>query len=46
VAAEVARLDAAYDRHHLAALILNRGLEAASQTTPTASPAPDRTEAP
>jgi hypothetical protein len=46
VAAEVARLEAAYDRHRLAALILNRGLDAASQTLPTASPAADRTEAP
>jgi hypothetical protein len=46
VAAAVARLETAYDRHRLAALILNRGLDAASQTTPTASPAADRTEAP
>jgi Virulence factor len=46
VAAEVARLEAAYPRAHLAALTANRGLEAASPDQPTASPAPAQTEAP
>jgi hypothetical protein len=44
VAAEVARIEAAFPRTRLTALTANRGYDAADQ--PTASPAPDPTEAP
>jgi hypothetical protein len=46
VSAEVARIEAAYDKTRLKALVANRGNDAAPQTSPTASPAPDSTEAP
>jgi hypothetical protein len=46
VAAEVARIEADYPRARLAELTSNRGIDAASQTAPTASPAADATEAP
>ena len=46
VAAEVARIEAEFPRARLAALTANRGLEAAPPVPPTASPAPDPTEAP
>jgi hypothetical protein len=46
VAAEVARIEAAYDRQRLKALVANRGIAAARTTPPTASPASDPTEAP
>jgi hypothetical protein len=48
VAAEVARIEAAYPKERLRALTANRGLEAAANPgpLPNASPAPDPTEAP
>jgi hypothetical protein len=46
VAAEVARLEKAFDRARLKALTANRGFAAAPQTPPTVSPAPDPSEAP
>lgn len=46
VAAEVARIEAEYDKARLRALTANRGFAAASDTSPNASPAADRTEAP
>ncbi len=46
VAAEVARLEEAFPRDRLTALVANRGEEAASPNPPAASPAPDLTEAP
>ncbi len=47
VAAEVARLEAAFPRDRLTALVASRGEEAASSNNPpAASPAPDLTEAP
>ena len=44
-AAEAARIEAAYDKHRLKALVANRGNEAPPQTPSTASPATDPTEA-
>jgi hypothetical protein len=44
VAAEVTRLEAAFGRTRLAALIANRGFEAPPADRLTASPAPDSTE--
>jgi len=46
VAAEVARIEKAFDKARLKALTANRGLDAAAEPLPTASPAPDPTEAP
>jgi hypothetical protein len=46
VAAEVARLEAEFSRSRLEALIASRGVAAAPSNQPTASPAPDPTEAP
>ncbi len=46
VAAEVARLEAEFPRARLTALIASRGLAAAPSAQPTASPAPDPSEAP
>ena len=46
VAAEVARIEADYDRARLAALTANRGFATAPTTAPTASPSADQTEAP
>jgi hypothetical protein len=45
VAAEVTRIEAAYPRARLTALIASRGI-AAPQDQPTASPAPAKTETP
>jgi Virulence factor len=47
VAAEVARIEAEYGKERLRALVTNRGYESApaNDTEPTASPAPDPTEA-
>ncbi len=45
VAAEVARIEAEFPRARLTALTANRGLDATAHTTPTASPAPDPSEA-
>ncbi len=47
VAAEAARLEAAFSKERLRALVANRGHEAATPDAPDASPpAPDPTEAP
>jgi hypothetical protein len=47
VAAEVARIEAEYPKERIRALVANRGFNAAPNTEdqPTASPAPDPTEA-
>ena len=46
VAAEVAAIVAAFPKARLTALTANRGLDAAQDDPPTASPAPDPSEAP